>query len=276
MARNPAIIYGGLHGYDEDGPYVGLPAYDDVIQGQSGLADMFARRGGAPMLMPSVIADKTAALLATSGILAAIIRRLCTGKGVYVETLMFEGLTAYTLLEHQHGAMFAEPGGTYGYPRAMLPARRPHRTTNGYICMLAYTDAQWTRFWKLTGNLGLTSDPRFKSMNDRARNIDDIYRLAGMTLATKSTEEWLGLLKQAEIPSSAVNRLEDLAEDEHLKAVNFFRAFHHPSEWIWNCPKQAPNSTANPCRCDAIIRGWESRAVRSWPRPDCPRMKSTS
>ena len=57
MARNPAIVYGGLHGYREDGPYGRRPAYDDVIQGESGFAGTFTMRDGAPMLAPTVVAD---------------------------------------------------------------------------------------------------------------------------------------------------------------------------------------------------------------------------
>ena len=80
LARNPRIVYGGLHGYREEGPYAGRPAYDDVIQGESGLAGTFTARDGAPVLMPTIAADKTAALLASTGLMAAMVQRLRSGK----------------------------------------------------------------------------------------------------------------------------------------------------------------------------------------------------
>ncbi|MDA0703037.1 MAG: CoA transferase [Proteobacteria bacterium] len=230
LARNPAIVYGALHGYREDGPYGGRPAYDDVIQGQSGIAGSFIPRDGAPMLIPAVIADKTAGVLAASGILAGMVQRLRTGKGVYVETAMFEGLTAYTLVEHQYGAIFVPPESGPGYPRALTRGRRPHPTADGYICVLAYTDAQWRRFWALIGRPELAEDPRFRTMPDRSRNIDELYPLAGEALVQRSTAEWLDVLREAEIPSGPVNRLEDLRGDEHLIATGFFQPFDHPSE----------------------------------------------
>src|SRR3546814_1868669 len=97
LARQPGIVYGGLHGYREDGPYAERPAYDDVIQGESGFAGAFQERDGAPMLAPTVVADKSAALLASTGLVAALFQRLRTGKGVYVEIAMFESLVGYVL-----------------------------------------------------------------------------------------------------------------------------------------------------------------------------------
>ncbi len=230
LKRNPKIIYGGLHGYREEGPYGGRPAYDDVIQGESGLAGTFTARDGEPVLSPSVIADKTAALLASTGLLAAYVQRLKTGKGLYLETAMFEGLAAYTLLEHQHGTIFKPAPEGFGYPRAMSSARRPHPTNDGHICMLAYTDKQWDKFWEIAGKQELGADPRFATMRSRSQNIDALYSIAGDVLTSRSTAEWLQILKIAEIPCGPVNRLEDLPHDEQLVQTGFFRPQTHPTE----------------------------------------------
>ena len=239
LKRNTTIVYGALLGYREDGPYGGMPAYDDVIQGQSGLAGTFAARDGEPVLMPTIVADKTAGLLASNGILAGVIQRLVTGKGVYVETSMFEGLAGYILLEHQDGTIFRPPLKGPGYPRALSPERRPHRTADGYLCMLAYTDQHWQRFWALSGQAGPAADPRFESVRSRADNIDALYKIAGEALSRKTTAAWLDLLKQAEIPAGPVNRLGDLRDDAHLRAIGFFRPFEHPSEGAMEIPDTA-------------------------------------
>jgi crotonobetainyl-CoA:carnitine CoA-transferase CaiB-like acyl-CoA transferase len=239
MKRNERIVYGALLGYREDGPYGGLPAYDDVIQGQSGLAGTFAARDGQPVLMPTIVADKTAGLLAANGLLAALVRRLATGKGVYVETLMFEGLVGYVLLEHQNGMIFDPPAAGPGYARALSPERRPHRTADGHLCLLAYTDAQWRRFWELIGEPARAADPRFASLRLRHENIDALYRIAGEALAKDTTEAWLARLHRAEIPAGPVNRLEDLFADRHLQATGFFRPFEHPSEGRLSMPDTA-------------------------------------
>ena len=112
----------------------------------------------------------------------------------------------------------------------MSPSRRPHTTSDGYICMLAYTDDQWQRFWSLVDKAELVTDPRFDSLSSRSNNIDTLYSLAGEVLSTRSTQEWLDVLGDADIPAGPVNRLDDLRDDPHLKATGFFRSYEHPSE----------------------------------------------
>ena len=109
LSRNRNIVYGSLHGYWEEGPYGGRPAFDDVIQGESGIAGTFVARGGDPVLMPTIVADKTAALLASTGLMAALLHRFRTGRGVYLETSMFEGWWA-TLCWNTSTAPFSIPG----------------------------------------------------------------------------------------------------------------------------------------------------------------------
>ncbi len=143
---------------------------------------------------------------------------------------MFEGMVANTLIEHQFGSTFVPPLGKEGYTRVISENRKPFSTSDGYICMLAYTDKQWDSFWKITNNDDLLKDARFSSAKNRLKNIDVVYGLVKNILLTKTTPEWLSLLKKAEIPAGRVNKLKDLQNDPHLKSLNFFRNYEHPSE----------------------------------------------
>jgi len=235
--RNRKIVYAGLHGYWEHGPYGGMPAYDDVVQGQSGYAGSVGARDGTPSLAPSVIADKTSGLMAVNGILSALLKRTRTGLGSYVEIGMLEGLASFNLVEHLQGENFDPPEGPPGYARALSPGRRPHQTQDGYLCMLAYTDKQWAAFWALVDAPDKAADPRFASMASRSRNIDALYEEAGAFLRTRPTAEWLDLLRKGEIPCGPVNGLGDLKDDPHLRAVGFFRRFEHPTEGSMTAPE---------------------------------------
>lgn len=230
MKRKRDIVYGAFHGYLEEGPYAGRPAYDDVIQGESGMAAAFAARDGEPALAPFVAADKSAGLLAATGLTAALVQKLRTGEGVYMEIGMFESMVGYTLLEHQFGTIFEPPESGAGYTRAISPQRKPFRTSDGYICVLAYTDKQWASFWKLAERPEMLDDPRYVDVGERTKHIDTLYAAAGETLKQRTTETWLRLLREAEIPCGPVNTFDDLYDDEHLKAIGFFRAVEHPSE----------------------------------------------
>lgn len=239
LAARPDIIYGGLHGFRDGGPYGGRPAYDDVIQAESGIAGTFTARDGAPVLVPTIVADKTAALLASNGLLAALFQRSRTGKGVYVETAMFEALVGFTLVEHHLGAMFSPPEGPPGYNRVLTRERKPYKTSDGYICMLPYTDKQFDSFWALVDRPDHAADPRFATMAERAHHIDEVYAIAGGLLAERTSAEWLELLLQAEIPCGSFNRLEDLRDHVQLAETGFFRPYEHPSEGAMELPDTA-------------------------------------
>jgi len=230
MSRKPDIVYGAFHGYLESGPYAGRPAYDDVIQGESGIAAAFLARDGKPAFAPSVIADKSAGLIAANGLMAALFQRLRTGKGVYMEIGMFESMVAYTLLEHQFGAIFDPPEGTTGYTRLISAERKPYATRDGYLCMLPYSDQHWRAFWDLAGTPEMADDPRYRTLAERTRNIDTLYASTGAALLARTTQEWLAALRKAEIPCGPINLFDDLKSDPHLQAVGMFRPFNHPSE----------------------------------------------
>ena len=229
-ARNPRIVYAGLHGYRADGPYGGQPAYDDVIQGRSGSADLMARLVGEPRYMPTVMADKTCALVAAYAVIAALLARERTGRGQFVEIPMFETMAAFNLTEHINGRAFDPAEAGMGYPRVLAKWRRPYPTADGYICMLAYTDEQWRRFWREVGRAELIRDPRFDTLKSRNDNIDEVYRIAGECLRERGSADWAAAFERLEIPAAPVATLEGLMEDEHLREVGFFHRLDHPSE----------------------------------------------
>jgi crotonobetainyl-CoA:carnitine CoA-transferase CaiB-like acyl-CoA transferase len=222
LARNPRLVYAGLLGFGEDGPYGGLPAYDDIIQGLSGCAALMQRQTGEPQYLPTVAADKISGLFAANAIMAALVNRERTSLGGYVEVPMFESMVAFNLVEHFYGLHFDPPLSAPGYPRVLAPWRRPYRTTDGYICALPYTDAHWRRFFIEAGRLELADDPRFASITERTQHIETLYEMAAGIIGTRSTAEWLATFQALEIPASRINSLEDLPHDEHLRATAFF------------------------------------------------------
>ncbi len=207
LARNDRIVYAGLHGYLTGGPYEGAPAYDDVIQGQSGSAQLMAMLVGEPRYMPTIMADKTCALVAAYSIIAALYDRQKSGQGQFVEIPMFETMVAFNLTEHLFGHGFEPPEGPMGYSRVLAPWRRPYPTSDGHICMLAYTDGQWRRFWDEVGKPELIDDERFATLSSRSENIEELYRIAGSCLADRTSESWLATLGELDIPSAPISAL---------------------------------------------------------------------
>ena len=230
LARHPRLVFAGIHGFREDGPYGGRPAYDDLIQSLCGIAGLAAATTGEPRYAPTILADKTCGLMTAQAILAALFHRERTGRGQAVEIPMFETMVSWVMVEHLYGSSFAPPEGPMGYARVLAPWRRPFRTADGHVAMIAYTDGQWKRFWEAAGRPEMMADPRFRGLAARTAHIDEVYRLAAEVLAGRTTAEWLALFDELDIPAGPVNTLQDVLADPHLAATGFFRTIAHPSE----------------------------------------------
>ncbi|MGE3301549.1 MAG: CaiB/BaiF CoA transferase family protein [Hyphomonadaceae bacterium] len=219
LARNPRLVYACLHGFTEAGPYGGKPAYDDVIQGLCGLADVMSRQAGAPRYAPFLAADKTSGLIGVIAILAALSKRDRTGAGGYVEVPMFESMIAYTAADHWYARHI---GGEAGYPRVLTPERRPYATADGYLCVTPYTDKHWANLFTECGRSDLAGDPRFTDIGARTRHIAALYGELAALLTQRTTAAWLTAFERLEIPAGPVNALGDLPNDPHLAATGFF------------------------------------------------------
>lgn len=247
-ARNPRLVYAGLYGFGEGGAYDGRPAYDDIIQGLSGFADLVDRQTGTPRYLPTVAADKTCGLIAAHAILAALFQRTRTGVGQQLEVPMFESMASYVLVEHFYGRHLAaqpgEPPGQAGYPRVLTPWRRPCQTADGHVCLMPYTDAHWRDFFNAVERPDLARDARFADISARTRHIEALYELLAGIVAAHGTGHWLALCERLEIPAAPVNRLQDLETDPHLQSVDFFVPLQSASGARYRFPR-------NPVRLQA-------------------------
>lgn len=226
----PDIIYVHGAGYGADGPYAGLPAYDDLIQAQSGFADLLNRTDGdpKPRYMPSLIADKASGLFFANAVTAALFHRARTGEGQFVEVPMYECMVSFNLAEHMFGHVYDPPTGQWSYVRVTNPDRRPFKTKDGHIGLLPYTQKQWAGFFTLAGWPELISDERFSTQVARGRNIRELYGMLEVATVTKTSDEWIAALQKLGVPVVKVNRLDDLPTDEHLGAVGMFERYEHP------------------------------------------------
>ena len=198
----PGIVYCVCTGYDSRGPFGGLPAYDDLIQGASGLADLVGRAGDVPAFVPMALCDKVVGLTAAYALTAALVHRERTGEGQHIEVPMYETMVSFVAAEHLGDSVFEPPREKFGYARILSPDRRPYRTMDGHLCVLAYTERQWKAFFRIAGlDESLLQDPRFSTLAARTRNTDALYGIVAEEIAKRTTAEWLALLQQAEIPA---------------------------------------------------------------------------
>lgn len=229
---NPKLIYAGMFGYDQNGPYAARPAYDDLIQGGALIPYLFSRvNEGKPSYVPAAIADRIVGMAAVNAILAAVMERTQSGKGQRVDVPMYETMVSMIMADHMGGLTYEPPLDQGGYARHLSPDRKPYETRDGHICALVYTDGHWRRFFKAIGRPDMPdADPRFVSFPNRMAHIDEVYAELAVIMRTRTTAEWMDLLEQADVPAMPMHDFESIMDDPHLREIGFFQTVEHPSE----------------------------------------------
>lgn len=229
-ARNEAIVYCTMTGFGEGGPYSDKPAYDDLVQGLTGLPAMIGGAEGVPRYVPTPLVDRIAGLNGVIAVTSALLWRSRSSQGQAIDVPMFECMAQFVLSDHLFGETFSPPLSKPGYNRLMSDKRRPFGTEDGWICMLTYTDRHWLKLFDILGRNDLAGDVRFKDMRSRNDHIDELYGIIAAAMPSKTTEQWLKILAEADIPAAPLNDLRGLIDDPHLEAVNFFEWAQHPTE----------------------------------------------
>ena len=253
---NPAIVLCAARGFASDGPYGHKAAYDDLIQAGSGFSALFEQINGVPRYAPTSWCDKVTGQAIAYSVLGALIHRLRTGEGQALEVPMFEVCIDFMLVEH-FGAMAFEPAkGPPGFKRQLALGRKPYRTSDGWACILPYSDRNWRDFFHFIGRPELAAEPRYAEIGSRVTNIEELYEIIETEGPRHTTAEWVAFCDRVAIPAMPVLSFEDLPSDPHVIATGMLEIRRHPSEGGYKHLRSPVRFSATP----ATLRRFAPRA----------------
>ena len=218
---NPRVIYVANKGF-LPGPYEHRTALDEVVQMMGGLAYMTGRPGD-PLRAGTSVNDIMGGLFGAMGVLGALIQRGITGRGMHVQSALYEN---NVFLVGQHMLQYA----LTGKPAAPLPARdNPWAVYDVFtvkggeqIFLAAVSDAQWQTFCGVLDLPDLAQDPALATNNDRVRARPLLLALLRERLAQRSAAELSQAMEDAGLPFAPIRRPEDLYDDPHLLETGGF------------------------------------------------------
>lgn len=208
VAVNERIVYCQAHGFRSDSDRADDPAYDDIIQAESGISDLSIRLGRGPALVPTILADKICGLTIVNAVMAALLHRAATGQGQRVEVPMADVMRAFVLVEHGAGAMSVPATGNIGWSRVLSPERGPQRTLDGWISILPYSAAAYAALFAVADRADVIDLAWTKQ--DLARQSSRLYKLLKEVVANRTTSFWLDFCKERNIPVGRIATLEEL------------------------------------------------------------------
>lgn len=255
--HRPNLVYCEAHGFSLQSGQADLPAYDDIIQAATGIPSLTQRATDEANYMPTIVGDKVAGLTIAYAVLAALVQRASTGRGQHVEVPMFDAVLGFNLVEHLSRA--AIPGNTAGYNRILNPFRRPHKTKDGYIAMLPYSDQSWSDLYHAVGHENELSDPWFQK---RLENPRPVYASLAKILAERTTGEWLELAAELGIPAGPVPSIDDILDDPSAHR-GVITEQEHPVVGKFRQITPAPrfDGATSQMRCPAPLLGQDTTSV---------------
>ena len=228
-ALNPAVVYASMSGFGQTGPYGHKGGFDIMAQGMSGIMTMTGEPGGRPAKVGIAMNDIASGVTALSGILAAYIGRLKSGRGQYLETSLLEAGLAWSFWEF--GAYFG--GGEIPLANGTRHRRsapyQAYRTKDGYVTVGANNEKLWKSFCSaVCAKPEWMSDARFATSAARLRNADALEREIEAVFASGTTAQWVEKLDAAGVPGGPVYRYDQALADPHIVARNMVEEIEHP------------------------------------------------
>ena len=226
-AANPRLVYVSHKGF-LPGPYEHRPALDEVVQMMGGLAYMTGRPGD-PLRAGTSVNDIMGGMFGAIGALGALIQRGITGRGMEVQSALFEN---NVFLMGQHMLQFAVTGK---HP-APMPARdSPWAIYDVFtvrhgeqIFLAAVSDAQWQVFCDALGFADLKADPGLATNNQRVHARPALLATLRERLADRRADDLAALFERVGLPFAPIRRPEDLYDDPHLIATGGLADVHLP------------------------------------------------
>jgi formyl-CoA transferase len=210
--RRPSLVYCSVSGYPGDGPDANRPGFDFAIQGEGGIMSITGDPDGDPMKVGVAIADITAGIYATVGVLAALRQATASGVGSHVQVSLFDAQLAWLANRASDFLVAGETPERLGNAHPAIVPYESFRAADGYVIVAIGTDAQFARFCREAGLGKLLDDPRFATNPDRVRNRDALTPAIARAIETESVSHWLDLMERAGVPGGPVRTIPEVFE----------------------------------------------------------------
>jgi CoA:oxalate CoA-transferase len=201
---NPRIIYCAISGFGQTGPDANKPAYDQIIQGLSGVMDVNGDERLHPLRCGFPVCDTVGGLNAAFAIMGALYHRERTGEGQFIDIAMLDSimpLMGWVAANLLIGGVPPVPMGNDNFTAAPSGV---FATKDGYINIAANQQEQWESVCDILGVAQLKTDPRFEKRDVRKANRRQLTPLLEEKLAAHPTSHWVEVLNRKGVPSGEI------------------------------------------------------------------------
>ncbi len=215
-ADNPGLIYASISGFGQDGPLAKRPGFDQILQGMGGLMSITGEPGRGPMRVGIPIADLCAGLLASQGIMLALLKRERTGEGQWIQTSL---LQAQIFMLDFQAARWLMDGDVPGQAGNNHPTSIPtgvYETSDGHINIAASGGVMWERLRDELGDERLRA-AEFETAEGRSDNRQALNDVINEVTRQNTAAHWVETLNAAGVPCGEINDIQQVFENPQVQ-----------------------------------------------------------
>jgi crotonobetainyl-CoA:carnitine CoA-transferase CaiB-like acyl-CoA transferase len=225
---NSRLVYCAISGFGQTGPMSGAPAYDQIIQGLTGMMSITGTPDTAPQRVGFPVCDSIGGLAAALAICAALLGRERTGEGSFLDVSMLEAsLSAmgWAVSNYLVSGVAPEPMGDQN---ATAAPSGTFDTADGPLNIAANRQEQFATLCRLVGRPGLLEDPRFAEVEARKRHRDELSHEINAALRSRTAQDWERILSAAGVPAARILTVPQAVELGQLQHRGFITTLPHP------------------------------------------------
>lgn len=244
----PGIIHTSITGFGQSGPYAHRPAFDFIAQGMSGFMALNGTPETGPMRTGIPISDLVAGTYAALGTVAALMRRMRTGRGERVSAALVDGLLTYGAFSSAHYFATGEVPQAVGNGHALVAPYGLFTAADGEITIAASNERVYNKLIKALGLEHLRDDPCFKDNDARVRNRAHVDAVVNNVVRTKSVSYWVEILNGAGVPTGVVQDLAVAYADPQVLSQQMLLEVEHPGHGTVKMTGFGMKFTEAPCQ----------------------------
>ncbi|KAM4543570.1 succinyl-CoA:glutarate CoA-transferase isoform 2-T2 [Fundulus diaphanus] len=226
---NPQLVYCSISGYGQTGPQCQSPGYDSIASAVSGMMHITGPEDGEPVRPGVAMTDLATGLYAHGAIMAALLQRHKTGRGVHIDCNLLS--SQVSCLSHI-AANYLNAGKEakrWGTAHESIVPYQGFRTKDGHLVVAAGNNKQFIRVCQVLDLQNLTEDPKYRTNQLRVQNRKQLLQTLSQRFLQETTADWLRRFQGSGVPVGPINSIQEVFSEPQVKHNGLIQEMQHPT-----------------------------------------------
>nr|XP_046227900.1 succinate--hydroxymethylglutarate CoA-transferase isoform X2 [Scatophagus argus] len=226
---NPQLIYCSISGYGQTGPQSQSPGYDSIASAVSGMMHITGPEDGEPVRPGVAMTDLATGLYAHGAIMAALLQRHKTGRGVHIDCNLLSSQVSCLSHIATNYLNAGKEARRWGTAHESIVPYQGFKTKDGHIVVAAGNDKQFVKVCQVLQLMELADEPKYKTNKLRVQNRKQLLHTLSQRFLQERTADWLRRFEGSGVPVGPINSIQEVFSDPQVKHNGLILEMNHPT-----------------------------------------------